>query len=116
MWIRGRSGRFVEVEAEVLVLVLVDEAVLFVVVALVVFELVLLFVLLVFEGRGVSALPGWDCVGSGAEKDVGEARKRRISLSNNEMAAIAVNAPCQCVGVSVQLLKHGYMRGWLYLP
>jgi hypothetical protein len=36
-------------------------------------------------------LDGWDCDGSGREKDT---RKRRIPLSNNDIAAMADNAPC----------------------
>jgi hypothetical protein len=65
---------------------------------------VLAALLLLLEGMelgGGVVLPGLDGVegvgggsGSGSVKDVGEARNRRISLSNSEMAAIAVSAPC----------------------
>jgi hypothetical protein len=64
-------------------------------VAVVVFELLLL---VVFKGGGgvlvPPALDSWDCDRSRREKDISEARKRQISLSNSDIAAITVNAPC----------------------
>lgn len=50
---------------------------------------------------GVVVLPILDGLdeGNGSVNDVGDVRNRRISLSNSEIAAMAVNAPCFFFGV-----------------